>query len=457
MKKKRVLTVILITFTLIFIIVGSVKFSGKAMLESNVYTLEYPKSLYRTLNYIDIFRLINYRIETYFKSLTWVIQISLIVTFTSTLVMLLIAIKVGSYQHNRHKLEKKEKESNRILVPKINKIIQKRVNNMTLEEVEKTLMISPNFHISTFEEAAFFMTIFYNYLFTTRNNTNIFNAYQILRVIGFNDFIENKLLKGKDKEKSAAIQLAILLNLSLNVSYVSRIINTENISLRKQARMYYMLENHEDSYKYLAHIAFEFSIWDQIELHQIIKLCKQDHKPLPVFSTAVRMEAKSVNKAFFIREISYWGQSVEVEAMKSYIINPDEKIQRAAIKCMTQRRVGSAINLIKQAAFNSTQHTVRLCLRSLLIIHKGNQILFFKHFYQHASGYRTRRVALICLRLYDKESLKVYKELYLHANGVEKEIFEEVEEIIKQDELYSNDLDSDNTISIIKKYVTDTI
>ena len=77
--------------------------------------------------------------------------------------------------------------------------------------------------------------------------------------------------------------------------------------------------------------------------------------------------------------------------------------------------------------------------------------------YQHASGYRTRRVALICLRLYDKDSLKVYENLHHASNGIDKDFFDEVEETIKQEELYGGILDSDNTLSIIRRYVTDTI
>jgi hypothetical protein len=457
MNKKRVIIVMFIATALIFFFVGSMRFSGKAMLESNIYTIEHPKSLYRTFDLVDSIRLINYRFEYYFGSLAFVVRISLVLTIVCTVIMILIGIQVELYRHKRHQFEKKKRKEYSKLIPKINKIVQKETKEMTLEEVIDVINTNHNFRISTFKEAAFFMTMFYYYIFTTRKNTNLYNAYQALKAIGIIDFVEEKLLKGKDKEKSAAIQIAVMLNLYINVSYVSRIINTRNLSLRKQARMYYMLQYHEDSYKYLDNIDFELSLWDQIELHQIVKLCKLDHKPLPVFVTAIRLEKKSINKAFFIREAGYWGQNIEIQALKPYITDSDERIRRAAIKCMTQRRVGSAVDLIKQAAFNSTQHTVRLCLRSILIIHNGNQTPFFKYMYQHASGYRTRRVALICLRLYDKDSLKVYENLHHASNGIDKDLFDEVEETIKQEELYGGILDSDNTLSIIRRYVTDTI
>jgi hypothetical protein len=119
--------------------------------------------------------------------------------------------------------------------------------------------------------------------------------------------------------------------------------------------------------------------------------------------------------------------------------------------------VESAVNLIKKEAFMSSQHTVRLCLRSVLIIHKGNQTEFFSYFSQHASSSHTRRVALICLRLYDESSLKAYQNLYQQAKGMKKVTFEEVEESISQYKLYGGILNADNTLSIIKRYASDNI
>ena len=438
-------------------IIGSVNFAGKAILANNIYTVDHPESLYRTFNIIDLFRLIIYRIGTYFESLVLVIRISLVTTIISTVVILLIAMKVWFYRYENHKYVRRKRKSFNLLLPRIKKIVTENPKDMTLEEVTDTLMTGLDLHIATFKEAAFFLKVFNQYIFIDREHSNVSNAYKALRALGYIEFLEYKLLKGSDREKNVAIQFAILLNLNISVSYMSRIINSENIPLRKLARMYYMMMNHEDSYKYLYQSSFKFSLWDEIEMHRIIKLCKLDNKPLPVFMSAVRLEKENLNIAFFIQEAGYYGQDIEIEAMKPYLIDADEKIRRAAIKCMTFRRVNSAVDLIKQAVPISTQHTVRLCLRSLLVLHEGDQAPFFKHVYQLSSDYRTRHVALICLWLYSKESIKIYNELYLEANDVEKKIFNEVKVRIKLDKLYGGILNVDNTISIIQRYVTDTI
>ncbi len=457
MNKKRVLIVILVISILIFFIIGSLNFSGKTLLGSNIYTLSPPNELYRTFNLPDILRLINKYIDNKFESLAIVVRVSLAITSTCSIIVIVIGVKLWFYQKHLHEYEEKQAENYRKIVPRINSIIKLTCRNLTQEEVSKILDIGCNIRISNFDEANFYLKILYDYIYKMRLSLNLFNIYQVIHAIGYTEFLEDKLLKGKDREKSAALQLAILLNLYINVSYVSRIINTQNIPLRKQARMYYMMMNQEDTYKYLGQEGLELSLWDQMEIHNIIGLCKLDNKPLPVFRALVKMENISENKAFFIRETSYWGEDIEVHALIPYIGSPDEKIRRAAIKCMTERRVQSAVNLIKKEAFMSSQHTVRLCLRSVLIIHKGNQTEFFSYFSQHASSSHTRRVALICLRLYDESSLKAYKNLFRHANEVEQETFKEVEELIRQYKLYGGLLNADNTLSIIKRYAADVI
>ncbi|MCH3995686.1 MAG: hypothetical protein LKE54_11750 [Prevotella sp.] len=440
-----------------FFIVGSLNFSGNTLLGSNIYTLNRPNELYRTFNLPDILRLTNKYIDSKFVSLAMVVRVSLAITSSCSIIVFVIGIKLWFYQKHLHEYEKKQVENYKKIVPRINSVIEPTCRNMTYQEVSKSLDIGCNIRISNFDDANFYLKILYDYIYKMGTSFNLFNIYQVIHVIGYTDFLEGKLLKGKDREKSAAVQLAILLNLYINVSYVSRIINSENIPLRKQARLYYMMMNQEDTYKYIGPTDIELSLWDQMEIHHIFELCKLDNKPLPIFRAIVKLETRNVNKAFFIRETSYWGEDIEVHALIPYIGSPDEKIKRAAIKCMTERRVESAVNLIKKEAFMSSQHTVRLCLRSVLIIHKGNQTEFFSYFSQHASSSHTRRVALICLRLYDESSLKAYQNLYQQAKGMKKVTFEEVEESISQYKLYGGILNADNTLSIIKRYASDNI
>ncbi|MCO6025830.1 hypothetical protein NG821_08270 [Prevotella cerevisiae] len=59
MNKKRIFAVVLIVSILIFLTIGSLKFSGRYLLESDIYTLIPPDSLYRTFNLVDLFNLIN--------------------------------------------------------------------------------------------------------------------------------------------------------------------------------------------------------------------------------------------------------------------------------------------------------------------------------------------------------------------------------------------------------------
>nr|WP_308570983.1 hypothetical protein [uncultured Prevotella sp.] len=457
MNKKRIFAVVLIVSILIFLTIGSLKFSGRYLLESDIYTLIPPDSLYRTFNLVDLFNLINNNIDTHFRHLAFVVRVSLIINLLCICIMVFLAIKLWFYQRHLHRYEKKQADDYRTLLPRIISIVKETNKDMTPAEVSGILLRDHDFQVTNFKDANLFLKIFCNYIFKMRKGCNLFNVYQIIHVMGYIDFLEHKLLKGKDQEKSAAVQLAILMNLYIDVSYVSRIINSENTPLRKQARMYYMMMNQEDTYKYIGQTSAELSLWDQMEIHHIFELCKLDNKPLPIFRAIVKLEVKNVNKAFFIRETSYWGEDIEVHALIPYIDSPDEKIKRAAIKCMTERRVESAVNLIKKEAFLSSQHTVRLCLRSVLIIHKGNQTEFFSYFSQHASSSHTRRVALICLRLYDESSLKAYQNLYQQAKGKERVTFEEVEESISQYKLYGGILNADNTLSIIKRYASDNI
>lgn len=75
--------------------------------------------------------------------------------------------------------------------------------------------------------------------------TNIRNTMEIL---GLSEFMENRLIYGKDKEKLRVIQAARLLDMQLSDSVMTGIVNNRDIRLHKAARFYYMLINKDDPY-----------------------------------------------------------------------------------------------------------------------------------------------------------------------------------------------------------------
>lgn len=135
----------------------------------------------------------------------------------------------------------------------------------------------------------------------------ITNIRHTMELLGLNEFMENRLIYGADKEKLRVIQAARLLDMQLPDSVMAGIVNNRNVRLHKAARFYYMLINKDDPYLYFENDKMNdpFTVWDRLELHQLFKDCHDAGKRLPSFIPLIRQLSNPEIAAFFIRETAF--------------------------------------------------------------------------------------------------------------------------------------------------------
>lgn len=171
-----------------------------------------------------------------------------------------------------------------------------------------------------------------------------------MEILGLSEFMENRLIYGKDKEKLRVIQAARLLDMQLSDSVMTGIVNNRDIRLHKAARFYYMLINKDDPYLFFENDKMndQFSVWDKLELHQLFADCHEAGKKLPSFIPLIRQLSNPGIAAFFIKETAYWGNDIEVGYLEEYFDSPNQSFRRAAFEGMGLRRFAQAEEKMKE-------------------------------------------------------------------------------------------------------------
>lgn len=121
-----------------------------------------------------------------------------------------------------------------------------------------------------------------------------------MEVLGLSEFMENRLIYGRDKDKLRVIQAARLLDMQLPDSVMASIVNNRDVRLHKAARFYYMLINKDDPYLFFENDKMNdrFSVWDKLEFHQLFADCHEAGKKLPSFIPLIRQLSNPEIAAF---------------------------------------------------------------------------------------------------------------------------------------------------------------
>lgn len=255
------------------------------------------------------------------------------------------------------------------------------------------------------------------------------NIRHTMELLGLNEFMENRLIYGADKEKLRVIQAARLLGMQLPDSVMASIVNNRDVRLHKAARFYYMLINRDDPYLYFENEKMNdtFTVWDRLELHQLFKDCHDAGKRLPSFIPLIRQLSNPEIATFFIRETAYWGSDIEVGYLVEYFDAPHQSFRKAAFEGMGLRRYVAAEEPMKACFFNQSEPMRRIILESLLAIGSGKSVDFMREvFYASASRF-TKRTALRCLWRYNDEGRACVREMKARATADERLLFEQID------------------------------
>ena len=266
-------------------------------------------------------------------------------------------------------------------------------------EIEQMLSLSADSRWNYAEKLCWIDLLIAIRLETGTTASGLKNLQLVIRRANLVEFMENRLLNGRDRDKLRIIQAVRLLEMEMPDSVMSRLVNHRNSELRKAARFYYMLVNRDDPYRFFEkdQVGADFLHWDRLELHQLFSECAALDKRLPSFIPLMERSSNSQLIAFLIEETAYWSSDEEVHHLISYFQHPQPECREAAFKAMGIRRFAEAEESLKEAFYTQTEEQRRTIMHSLLQINSGNSLDFFTDVARQSASELTRTTALFCL------------------------------------------------------------
>ena len=263
------------------------------------------------------------------------------------------------------------------------------------------------------------------------NDDYIFTYAQKLQLIDLN-FMEERLVKGKDSEKLKIIQAIRLLHINIADSYITRLINHRDKDLQKAARLYYVISNDEDPFKYIEgkNGNDNFLSWDMMETHQIFEDCKNIDQKLPSFIPPMKQLNNNSLVEFFIKETAYWGTDKEMEYLTEYLNSENKEVVKSVLESITLRKTSGKENKIKDIYYEEPENIKRIILYTLLVTSAETFIDFFKEAFYNTSSQLTKRMALQCLWKAGDEGKKLFAEMEEKTDSKNKILFLHVKDKI---------------------------
>lgn len=378
-----------------------------------------------------------YSITGFYKELPWAVRTSYTIIQFSSLALLVLLYTLFWDVHNRKKRQKTYTELKNTYFERLQSIIIS-TQEKHIQEIKSELSIDDNTEFTYSQKLALIDLFLELRTLIAINEYSIKNIQNALIAFSLQQFMEERLLSGKESEKQKIIQAIRLLHMEVTDSYVARIINHRDRNLQKAARLYYILSNEEDPFKYMEgkKTAEVFLPWDMLETHQIFEDCKNLNKKLPSFIPAMTQMNNNTIIEFFIKETAYWGSEKEMNYLFGYLESPEESLRKAALESMNLRKIKHAEQKLKEIYYEQPENIKRVILYTLLVISPTTSIDFFKEAFENTASQLTKRMALQCLWKSDDNGRKTFAQMKENSRINDKILFLHVEnKIIEREKL----------------------
>lgn len=367
----------------------------------------------------------------------WAVRTSYTIIQFSSLALLVLLYTLFWDVHNRKKRQKTYTELKNTYFEKLQSIIIS-TQEKHIQEIKSELSIDDNTEFTYSQKLALIDLFLELRTLITINEYSIKNIQNALIAFSLQQFMEERLLSGKESEKQKIIQAIRLLHMEVTDSYVARIINHRDRNLQKAARLYYILSNEEDPFKYMEgkKTAEVFLPWDMLETHQIFEDCKNLNKKLPSFIPAMTQMNNNTIIEFFIKETAYWGSEKEMNYLFGYLESPEESLRKAALESMNLRKIKHAEQKLKEIYYEQPENIKRVILYTLLVISPTTSIDFFKEAFENTASQLTKRMALQCLWKSDDNGRNTFAQMKENSRINDKILFLHIEnKIIEREKL----------------------
>lgn len=386
-----------------------------------------PWSIDTRLSGMDHFRYLFYAVAGRYAEYAWAVRTSYAIVLTCCIAVLMLSVIMGYDVVKRRKktrhYQKLQQQYGQVL-----RNLAKSENRMAEPEIAQSLQTA----LSTpwnYDYKLLWIDLFTEVRIESDvRNEGLANLQQAMQLLGLTDFMEKRLIQGKDRDKLRIIQAVRLLEMPVADSVMARLVNHRNRELRKAARIYYMLVNRDNPYRFFEQdeIGGDLLPWDRLELHQLFADCMAREKRLPSFVPLMERSQNPALISFLILETAYWGHDEEIGYLTSYFQASHPDLRKAAFQAMGIRRYHEAEKELQSIFYAQTEELRRIILHSLLQIHSGESIHFFGEAYRKSASDQTRLSALACLWLSGTEGQANFHLLEKQAPPEEQTLFNHV-------------------------------
>lgn len=393
-----------------------------------------PGTLTRDFSVFDAIRYNGYQFTTWFNVYPLVVRISYLVVVSSILVWLFTVVKILVNQWFDRRRQRIFSHLYEQYYDTLNEILYSG-RRMSKEEIVKRMALPKDYAISSQRELDFWFRIYIVDHVKRVREVNRSNEMILLRVLHMREYLEHTLLEGTTSQRISVMQAVRYLSIPMNGGLVARLVNTKNYLLRREARLFYMINTYDEPFEMIDNDE-TFTLWDRMEIHLMMSQTNAMGKPLPPFYAQIQQTKDIPNKAFLIQELGYFGAPEDIELLLQYLDSTDDRIFRAVVKSFAHREYEPAVEPIKANYRRSSPHTRRLILRSLLKIHAGDDIEdFYAWCYDVSPDFKTKRAILRCLWEYSLRGKRKVVLLRRAASPKEQVLFLHIQnEILRSTE-----------------------
>lgn len=430
--------------TTLFIVVGALIVFVLLSIFNNNHTVDTAETLIDKpwekeirIGNSDYMKHYLYSLTGFYKELPWAVRTSYsIIQFSSLALIVLLYILFWDV-HQRKTKQRMYGELKKMYFDRLKEMAASdRI--LTPEEIKERLDVNDRIFY-TYTQQLLLIDLFLELRMQVAIMPScIRNMQQALNVLGLQSFMEERLVKGKDGEKLKIIQAIRLLHMEVTDSHVARLVNHRDRNLQKAARLYYILSNEEDPFKYMEGKSRNSSFlpWDMLETHQIFEDCKSLNKKLPSFIPVMKRMDDDALVEFFIKETAYWGSEKEMDYLFGFLEAEEESLRKAALESMNLRKVKQAEKRLKDIYYEQPEHIKRVILYTLLVTAPETSDDFFREAFENTSSQLTRRMALQCLWKSDERGRGIFEQMKEKARATDRILFSHVEnKIIEREKL----------------------
>jgi len=175
-------------------------------------------------------------------------------------------------------------------------------------------------------------------------NTLLEHLTELYFRLGLNKETKRKLYSRKWHNKIKAMKELSSLQIPDYNDEILKSINAKNSTLRMEAQIAMVrLSDEENPFGFLEHLDHDFSVWEQITLHELIE---QAEIPVPDFSKWLISDNHTVGM-FCLRMMREYKQFENIEALNNMLYHPDDKVVRFAIEVVGDLKIDGLTKNLK--------------------------------------------------------------------------------------------------------------